>query len=41
MMWPLKHLLYVLTETVRKPEACQRLGEGSDTGEFNCIIGFH
>ena len=32
---------YVLIETVGKPEACHRLGEGSDTGEFNCMIGFH
>lgn len=33
--------LYVLIETVSKPEACQRLGEGSDIGEFNHMTGFH
>lgn len=36
MMWSLKYTsLYVLTETDSKPEACQRLHEGSGTGEVN------
>lgn len=41
MMWPLERTSFRCVNTVSKPEACQMLGEGSDTGEFNRMRGFH
>lgn len=31
----------MLVETAIKTKVCQRLGDDSNTGEFNSMVGFH
>lgn len=31
----------MLVEIASKTKVCQRLGEDSNAGEVNCIVGFH